>query len=70
MCTRVIFTALLWEEERRQPAICQLNDGSASGRWNTYFKGKLDNTETAWDKQYGHGAVQMYIRNTEKTHRG
>lgn len=70
MCTRVIFTALLWEEERRQLAIRQLNDGSKFGRWNTYFKGKLDSTETAWDKHYGHGAVQMYIRNTEKADRG
>lgn len=70
MCTRVIFTALLWEEERRQLGIGQLNDGSKSGRWNTYFKGKLDSTETAGDKHYAHGAVQMYIRDTEKTDRG
>lgn len=70
MRTRVSFTALLWEEERRQPAICQLNEGSASEHWDTYFKGKLVGTETTWDKHYGHRVVQTYIRNTEKTHRG
>lgn len=66
MCTRVIFTALLWEEERKQPTLCQLDDGSTD-RTLEFLEGKLDGIGTARHKHCEHRAILMCSRSTEKS---